>query len=393
MSQQISDMERLRALMELKAKLLSFGVTITEDALQQVGSLYKENNYGYNNPNRMEKGTDKSHFLDLPQEMIIPGNMVVSVRHRTNSPYRVSAANQSHELSLTTPDGDIYPILFTPRPKFWAKETSRGTPMKRIGSLYGLNTLTYFVRNHCEFFDIGAQCHFCGIVSSYRALTTVEFEKDLADMEEVLNEALKEDPIDFINFIGGSYLDFDKEARNYIKVIQHLSQRCHLPRINGNVISMPPKDFNLINALYDAGIEYAKFNLEIYDPVLFERICSGKARLYGRDAFLKALEYAVSIFGPGKVYTNLIVGLEPRESFITGCRHLASLGVVPEGISFHPDLGTPLAKAASASPIAIEEAGQVIAEICYEFGYKPWLNRGSLRGSLSWESYDLQAVK
>jgi hypothetical protein len=57
---------------------------------------------------------------------------------------------------------------------------------------------------------------------------------------------------------------------------------------------------------------------------------------------LKAIEYAIKIFGKGKVRSNFVVGLQPKEVLFEGLEYLGSIGVVTVASSWIPAVGSPL---------------------------------------------------
>ncbi len=78
--------------------------------------------------------------------------------------------------------------------------------------------------------------------------------------------------------------------------------------------------------LKEAGADEVKYNLETVDQGLFERICPG----ISFQEILDALREAVAIFGPNRVFSNVIVGLgESDEILYQGIDMLTGMGVLP----------------------------------------------------------------
>ena len=70
------------------------------------------------------------------------------------------------------------------------------------------------------------------------------------------------------------------------------------------------------------------YNLEIWDPILFEKYCPGKSKVQGRDHWLRALEVAAEIYGPGRVSTHFVTGfMEPDESLLEGVEWMSERGI------------------------------------------------------------------
>jgi biotin synthase-related radical SAM superfamily protein len=69
-----------------------------------------------------------------------------------------------------------------------------------------------------------------------------------------------------------------------------------------------------------------KINIESFDRDIFEKICPD----LDYDGLLRILAQAVSVFGKGKVTTNILIGLgETNENVLEGVEHFARLGIVP----------------------------------------------------------------
>ena len=81
-----------------------------------------------------------------------------------------------------------------------------------------------------------------------------------------------------------------------------------------------------IDLLKAAGADEFKLNRETARKDLFEKVCPGM----GYDNILKMLRHAVSVFGKGKVSSNVIFGLGETDSdVIKEMERLASFGCIP----------------------------------------------------------------
>jgi len=74
-----------------------------------------------------------------------------------------------------------------------------------------------------------------------------------------------------------------------------------------------------------AGVSEVKYNIEVADSEIFEKVCPGLST----DEIFKELTEAVHVFGKGRVYSNLIVGLgETDENVERMIEKLAEIGVI-----------------------------------------------------------------
>jgi biotin synthase-related radical SAM superfamily protein len=90
-------------------------------------------------------------------------------------------------------------------------------------------------------------------------------------------------------------------------------------------VSVYPTD-NSSEILKEAGAVEVKYNVEVVDPGIFDKVCPGLSL----DYIIKALEHAVPIFGRNHVFSNILVGLgESDETIIKGIELLASKGIIP----------------------------------------------------------------
>jgi len=84
-------------------------------------------------------------------------------------------------------------------------------------------------------------------------------------------------------------------------------------------------DLEDIERLRAAGADEIKLNIETFDMEIFSKVC-GKMDF---DHILKSIKFAVSVFGRGKVTSNIIIGLgESDENVIEGVETLARMGCV-----------------------------------------------------------------
>ena len=62
--------------------------------------------------------------------------------------------------------------------------------------------------------------------------------------------------------------------------------------------------------MLDAGVQIYHPNYEIWDRRLFEIYCAGKARVIGRDEWIRRVLDAATVFGPANVIPNFVAGIE-----------------------------------------------------------------------------------
>ena len=98
-------------------------------------------------------------------------------------------------------------------------------------------------------------------------------------------------------------------------ILQSIRDNTGLERIPGTVLPSPAKGDD-IQRYYDTGIQSLGYSMEIWDDRLYQAICPGKSESTSHDEFVRSIEKAVDVFGPGNVYGVLVMGLETKEKFL-----------------------------------------------------------------------------
>lgn len=78
--------------------------------------------------------------------------------------------------------------------------------------------------------------------------------------------------------------------------------------------------------LHALGVAEVKFNIEAATPELFARVCPG----LDYDLLWQVLDTSVALFGKGRVFSNVIIGLGETDAELKECiDRLTTLGVIP----------------------------------------------------------------
>jgi len=256
----------------------------------------------------------------LELDIILPENVLVNI------PLRECLADDK-PYTLTEEDGRYYisgadaqvEVWVAPSPEYYGKKTLSGVPMVKIGRTYG-GYLAISPTPVCEFISQELACRYCDLEAKKGRAWTVE--EVLETVEAVVGEGVAE----FICLNVG-YTDSPDGGiallEPYIKAIKN-----HFDLLVC-VQAQPPATDSWIDSSYAMGIDSIAYNLEVYDPQVFEQIAPGKKVLIGRERYFEALKHAAEIFPSGAVVSNLIIGLEPIASTLKGIDILAAIGVIP----------------------------------------------------------------
>ncbi|RJQ54987.1 MAG: radical SAM protein [Actinobacteria bacterium] len=376
-------MEGLDSL-RLKAELLVEGVRATGSALAEVGTAHKEQNHGLFGWD-FEDHPDKA----LPDDFLLPDGTVVQFRQSGRSRYVVDVEGGRPVLSDLGPVlSDLGPVLshhgpvlsdrgpapsgggrtvckveWLPRPSFYSETTSAGNKMVSIGQVGGEDCLFFCYHNYCSHFARGRQCLFCNLVSTSRTYDSVLKRKDIDEIGEVAATGFGYESVRHVLLTGGCF-KHEAEIELVRSILGSIARRAGLDRIPGTVLPSPAKTREEIRAYHDAGIGAIGFSMEIWDEGLYRAICPGKAETTSHDQFLESIETAVDVFGAGNVYGVLVMGLEPRDTFLEGVRTLTGLGANVVPFVWSPNPGSRLeghrAPSASWYVDTIVEAADIV---------------------------------
>lgn len=245
-----------------------------------------------------------------------------------------------------------YPVRVPPAPVWYGWETSRGTPMSRVGVLQG-TYLGIYVNPVCEFWNNSLNCRFCTTGTNVGGV-----ENEAKTIEDVVETCLAAKEISGVTFVhlnggfqGGHALEFVEPFVRAIKERVGLLVGVQLT---------PERKLARYDRLIKLGVDHFSFCVELIDPEWFARICPGKARSIGQHLFFDLIEYCASRMPRGAVSGELIAGIEPIDRTIEGIELIASAGAFPTVCIFRPTIGSDMQDCA---PPAYEDMRRVMAAV------------------------------
>lgn len=322
----------------LKLSMVWHGVALTERALDRLQA--PDYCFGKLEPFGIS-------FQGRSTERVMPGAILlrdatyvyINYGEAYEDPYTVDWKEEPGEFWLQESGADIDCVDFVPRPAFFGKTTSKGTPMEAIADVRAQKMiLTAFQK--CRLWEGGKQCHFCAFFTGGHTLTEVDCE----DVYETVREALKE-PGRFseIYLSGGTDFSgdppFSAEVERYIRVLQAIG-RNFSGRFSSQLMA-PAYEKETLRRIYgETGLTSYCPNIEIWDKELFARLCPGKEAWIGHEEWIRRTVDAVEVFGTGKVCTQVVAGAElakpcgfesvdeALKSNFEGCEFFAKHGVI-----------------------------------------------------------------
>jgi hypothetical protein len=311
-------------------------------------------------------------------ELVLPGarkehwvNVPVVERFAASSPLVLHRGTSGYRL-VDQRDAAIYPVRLPPEPAWYGRRTTSGVEMSRVGVLQG-NYLGVYLSNSCLYWagKISRACKFCTTgknvgVSEMRT-------KNLEDVVEVAAAARDESGSIFTHFNTGYH--FEDEPR--YERIHGLRQsepfvRAVRERVGGFIgvqcMPVPRGNFYEYDDLIDAGADHFSFCYEFEDPVVFARLCPGKAQTLGQTGFFEAMEYTARRLGKGRVSGEIIAGLEPIAATKRGIDRIVASGAFPTVCIFRPTIGSELEDFPPPEPDEMKEVFAHVWTACRQAG-------------------------
>lgn len=398
-----------------KAAILANGINLSFVEFPDNGYKYSSKAYNFSSP-LLIRGA-KRNINIIPQELIIDDNQehtsTVSCIVDPSSKYSAVQDGSKMRLwdSINSLDCGVE-IIIPKEPSFWKDKTSNDIPMVRILSTCGLCQANLWLWHECAYALNGKQCKFCGSamqskwkqndlinLAEYLASNSSSFKQKWARDRDIVLDAVTETINHAIQKYYGEHIHLMLVSGNppnnllddmwmmYVDALKDINSKiCSLEDLDAVSILMPPNDFSWIEMVREVGLPKIAFNLEVWDSDIFSKIMPGKTT-YGRERLLDALIFAVNIFGFGNVYTNLIIGIEPNESLLSGVMELADMGIVVNPMVFHQDYGAPMWKHPRPTERSILQISSEIARIYHRYGFRPLYCTNGARTSLINEAY------
>lgn len=128
------------------------------------------------------------------------------------------------------------------------------------------------------------------------------------------------DRIDAISITSGVIGSVEDEEHRVIEVLKRIGRQS----VPIGVSIYPGR--NTPDLLYSEGVIEVKFNLEAATPKLFREMCPELSW----DGIIASLDRSVALFGRGRVFSNVILGLGETDEEMEACiRLLTGRGVIP----------------------------------------------------------------
>ncbi|MFT3959962.1 radical SAM protein [Propionivibrio sp.] len=332
--------------LELKAEFNQDGFALGHDVLRHIdaGGGRQEQVQCLFNYNR---NTDPR--LSLPSFLVLPHGLVVPFRHDGKLTHRLEF--DGGNFYAVHRDGTAYPVTVPERPKYYDKLTSDGTPMRTVAVHNTGGVIFVAYSNECALQLTSKDCLFCNInatKATYGEIQGVKW-KYPDQIGETAAAAYQEGNRHLT--ISGGFVPERREVDYYLDVAESIREHTGLDDFNGTACIGAPRDLTIIEKYKEAGYRTLAINIEVWNEHFFRAYCPGKEKeCGGRDHWVAALEYGVGVFGFGRVRSNMVGGLESKDSTLEGIDYLTSKGVLAISPAWIPNPGSALEGHRSPEP-------------------------------------------
>jgi hypothetical protein len=311
---------------------------------------------------------DDAQKWHAPEEIALSGGpyalrrTVVSTRLNPASPYLV--APREGALWLHVGEEPIAEVDLRDLPQYYREKLPDGRPVAEITPTIEWGYLLYLtVFRVCQYYGAKEECQFCDINNNYRQqieekrpYTGVKSVADIVAALERVNASDSESRA--YTLTGGSItstLRGMNEVEFYAQYVEAIENRFPGRWISKVVTQAWPVED--VRRLKEAGAQIYHPNYEVWDPVLFPKICPGKTRYIGRDEWIRRIVDAAEVFGPAHVIPNFVSGVEMAQPYgyanvedaiastAEGLHFFMSKGITPRFTTWCPEPMTVLGDA------------------------------------------------
>ena len=358
----------------VKEDLLRQGISWSPEALAAAADYKRKAYFIFSFDMVPISGMEQKENIKAPEEVRLAGGpyhfrpVVVSVRLNPDSPYRVETDESALVLKLA--GEPIAGVELQKTPEYYRKTLSNGRPISEVAPTIEWGYLLYLTTFRiCQYPEAGEGCLYCDINENYRQQKNAGRPyAPVKSVEEVM-EALEiiasmDSDGKAYTVTGGSVtgtLEGKSEVDFYVRYPKAIERRWPGRWISKAAVQALPKDD--VKKFKDAGVQIYHPNFEIWDARLFETYCPGKARLVGRDEWIRRILDAADVFGAENVIPNFVAGVEmaPPAGFgsvdaaiastAEGLEFFMSRGISPRFTTWCPEPLSALGKERRGAPL------------------------------------------
>ena len=332
---------------ELKCLVVSRGLKIDREVYQKLGGQYRLD------PNALTcncfklpddtivMATDLGFHLSTLSSMFSWDNLkLFKYMNDMKTDFRVVL--EGEQPMLLYKGKTVTPIKLMPGTEFYRQKTSSGMPYAGNAVLQGCDWVAFQCLWPCEYACAGKPCQYCFSGGQFEALAKrhkpMPFIPSPQDVVEVIQYAVEHDGVNSMQLTGGSTFDAGREERYITSYMQAINDGPGREILSGELLLYitPPKETDVIDRYFAMGASRIACSLEVWDDARAAKITPGKREFTTKQRHLDALTYIAERHGPGKAFSNFIIGLESIETLTEGATWLAERGVIPSASVWMP---------------------------------------------------------
>lgn len=292
-----------------KCSLLTEGIQIAKDCLP-VNSINLTRRHLY------DYGVAQAEH-EIPYEIILTrlpslANKPILARVRYNPDSQWELRVVDDEDILRNLETGSEQKVEVPRVTDFRGHQVMGLDLSVVVQRLGYDLLGLVPTNYCSYYSDDEKCIFCEIVETFDDESTkgtpyrkrhdllIAATEMAAQMDELITS---------VTYNGGQLADYDQTMKMYVRLIGTVRSRNSTKDLDTTIACMPPNTLGLIDDLYAAGLNQIFFNVESYDETALIKLAPAKAKV-GIPRMVEAMKYATTSFGTGRVYTNLVYGVQ-----------------------------------------------------------------------------------
>ena len=236
----------------------------------------------------------------------------------------------------------VTPVKLLPGTEFYRRKTESGMPFMGNAVLQGCDWVAFQCLWPCEYACAGKPCQFCFSGGQFEALARrhkpMPFIPSPEDVSEVVLYAVEHDGVNSMQLTGGSTFDSAAEEGYITAYMEKMNATGARTALKNELLLYitPPERHEVIDRYFALGASRIACSLEVWDDKLGMSITPGKRIFTTKERHLEALTYIAERYGPGKAFSNFIIGLEPFETLKAGAEYLAERGVIPSASVWMP---------------------------------------------------------
>ncbi|MEI6578465.1 MAG: radical SAM protein [Eubacteriales bacterium] len=346
---------------ELKCLAVSRGVKVDKSVYKQFAGKYR---LGINplmcnciilSDGTIVQLTDMGFHLKYLSGILSWDNLkLLKYASELETPFTVSLVEEKPALLYKKEFVDF--VSFPPKTDFYHQKTD--SDLKFIGNsvLQGVDWVAFQCLWPCEYATAGKCCEFCFSGGDFETISKkkkpLPSAVSASDVAQIVEYAIKNVGCNSIQITGGSTFDEIKESKYIQSYLHAINDTTGRENITGDILLYitPPKNMDIIDEYFSLGASKIACSLEVWDENRASIITPGKIQFAKRKLYLDAMEYISNKYGPGKAFSNFIIGIEPFETLKEGAIYLAERGIIPAASVWMP-MGRPVMNSAQTPDV------------------------------------------